>query len=562
MKYLIAYVKTNAGLTAWYLFAGILISLLSGFNANYLRKLVDRFTDGSLSIGTIAVFGVLLASLCALSYLDEYPWRKIEYGIHLDLKLAALRKIARIDYLACQSLGTGRLIQRIENGAAAGKGILFDFGFRLVRDIIPSIVFSMVFISRINRTVMLTILAGYVIVFLFTNLLLKALYRIKEQILVNEEKMSRFLVRGFMEMVVFRLNRRFPSEIRKAQAARDEIVTSKVRMKMIHEAFFAVFAMLIILVKVAIILYGWQSKTLSIGAIIALITLVDNAYTPIAIFNVLFVQYRLDRTAFRRYEEFLESPDDAQIGRGDPVSDVGGDIIFSGIQYRYEGRVVLDALDLTIRRGESVAIVGESGSGKSTVVKLLAGLLKPEAGEIRVDGILLSAADLDSYYAHIAYIPQDSPVFDGSLRENLVFDESIGDAEMVRALREVSLSDLLDKLENGLDTQVGEKGHLLSGGERQRLALARLWFSQAGIVILDEATSAMDNITEEHVMARVMRHLRGRTVVAIAHRLGSIADFQRILVFKDGRIVGQGTLPALMADCPYFRELYRADPAG
>ena len=224
--------------------------------------------------------------------------------------------------------------------------------------------------------------------------------------------------------------------------------------------------------------------------------------------------------------------------------------------------VIIDNLDLNIRQGENLALVGESGSGKSTLIKLLSGLLKPQDGKLSIGRYDLSSIDLNSYYDYITYIPQESPIFDGTLRENLVFDKNVDDQEIIKALEQVELLDLYNKLDKGLDTELGERGTILSGGERQRLALARLWFSQADLVILDEATSAMDNITEEIVMNRVMDLLQTQTVIVIAHRLSSIRNFEHIVVLREGRIVGQDSFTKLLENNTYFRDLYSASIAN
>lgn len=173
-------------------------------------------------------------------------------------------------------------------------------------------------------------------------------------------------------------------------------------------------------------------------------------------------------------------------------------------------------------------------------------------------------ASLRSYYKHIAYISQESPVFDGTLRENIVFGESVGDDEITDALRQVCLSDFYAGLEKGLDTEIGERGVILSGGERQRLALARLWFSDANIVILDEATSALDNITENEVMRNVSARLRGRTLIITAHRIASLRglDNCRIIAFAGGRIECQGSFDELLQSNEYFRRLYFTNSSG
>ena len=541
-----------------YISLGIGLSFLSNYNISFFQKLIDEFTDGTLSLPVILVYGGLLLLLCLGNYLDEYPMQKLNNGIYLDLKLLALYKTSRIDYLAYQSMGTGKLIQRVENGAMAGKNILCQFWFRIARELLPSALFSLFFIYRLNHVIACTVACGYLLVFFITNLLLKLLYRMKERVLDNEELLNHFLTRGFMEMVVFRLNRKFGAEIKKAEKARDQIVRSKIGISFIHEAFFAAFAILITLIKAALIIYAWYTRSISIGSVVALLTLVDNAYTPIAIFNVLFVQFRLDSSAFGRYADFLDLPEESRLFEGKKLPEFHGDINIRKAVFSYHDMPVLKEVSLSISPGEKVALAGNSGSGKSTLIKLIAGLLKTEEGSISIDGNDLNRLNLDSYYRHITYIPQESPVFDGTLRENLLFDALLPDEDAIRVLNKVQLKGWFDNLPDGLDTQLGEKGIKLSGGERQRLALARLWFSSSRLIILDEATSAMDNVTEELVMNEVLSLTNGRNIIAIAHRLNSIRSFDRILLLKNGRLEGDGSFSDLMTYNPYFQELYRA----
>ena len=541
-----------------YISLGIGLSFLFNYNISFFQKLIDKFTDGTLSLPVILVYGGLLLLLCLGNYLDEYPMQKLNNGIYLDLKLLALYKTSRIDYLAYQSMGTGKLIQRVENGAMAGKNILCQFWFRIARELLPSALFSLFFIYRLNHVIACTVACGYLLVFLITNLLLKLLYRMKERVLDNEELLNHFLTRGFMEMVVFRLNRKFGAEIKKAEKARDQIVRSKIGISFIHEAFFAAFALLITLIKAALIIYAWYTRSISIGSVVALLTLVDNAYTPIAIFNVLFVQFRLDLSAFGRYADFLDLPEESRLFEGKKLPEFHGDISIRKAVFSYHDMPVLKEVSLSISPGEKVALAGNSGSGKSTLIKLIAGLLKTEEGSISIDGNDLNRLNLDSYYRHITYIPQESPVFDGTLRENLFFDALLPDEDAIRVLNKVQLKGWFDNLPDGLDTQLGEKGIKLSGGERQRLALARLWFSSSRLIILDEATSAMDNVTEELVMNEVLSLTNGRNIIAIAHRLNSIRSFDRIILLKNGRLEGDGSFSDLMTYNPYFQGLYRA----
>ena len=204
-------------------------------------------------------------------------------------------------------------------------------------------------------------------------------------------------------------------------------------------------------------MYTWQAKSLSVGSVIALITLIDNAYTPIAIFNVIYVQYKLNRAAFSRYEEFLDMQDDKQLANGIVPQTFSGKISVRKLSFRYGERQILNNVSFEIRSGDKVAFVGETGSGKSTIIKLLTGLLKYDEGEILLDGKSLADISLEALYRRMTYFSQEAPVFDGTVKENIVFDRNIPDTEVRKVLERVELLSLVDELPNGIDTQIGEK---------------------------------------------------------------------------------------------------------
>lgn len=558
MRYIKKVLQKNKILVFIYIGLGIFNAFMTNFKADYFQKIIDGLADGSLTLKCLIIYGFILIINHCMCYLDNYPDQKLAQGIYLDFKLLALKKISTIDYIEYQKIGTGKLVQRIENGASAGRDVLYSFWLQVIRDLFPTILFSIYFIWKINRGITYALLIGYVVIFIITNILLKFLYHIKEKILNNEELLNHYLIRGFMEMVVFRTNRQFSNEIKKAKNAKEYIVSSKVKMSMIHEAFFTIFVLLVAMLNISILIYAWISKNLSVGSVVALITLIENAYMPIAIFNVIYVQYKLDITSYTRFEKFLCAKDDMQLLNGQIINRDIGDISIKNLSFQYEDRKVLDKLCLSIKKGEKIAFVGESGSGKSTIVKILIGLLKYTEGQIYLGGLELNDVCLDELYNRVSYLSQDAPIFDGTIKENVVFDRDISDEKIYEALNKVQLSQMLKKSDKGLNTDIGEKGTCLSGGEKQRLALSRLWFVDSELVILDEATSAMDNLTEENVMHEVILKLKEQTVIAIAHRLNSIVGFDRIVVFKNGKIVDQGTFSELISNNEYFVDLYNS----
>ena len=559
MRYIKEILKKNRIWVLVYIGLGIFNAFMANYKADYFQKVIDGLADRTLAFTGVATYGFILLVNYCMNYLDNYPEKKLEHGIYLDFKLLSLRKISTIDYTEYQKIGTGKLVQRIENGSSAGRNVLFNFWLCLIRDLLPTIVFSVYFIWKIDKKVTYVLFVGYMLIFIITNILLKFLYKIKEKILNSEELLNHYLVRGFMEMLIFRMSKQFPNEIKKTNNAKESIVSAKVKMNMIHEAFFTIFALLVAMLDIGILFYAWKTQNLTVGSVVALIALIENAYTPIAIFNVLYVQYKLDKASYKRFEEFLGLKDDDQLRNGNAINADVGEIAIKNLSFQYEERRIIDDLSLSIKKGEKIAFVGESGSGKSTLIKILLGLLKYNQGEVRLGDMELSGICLNDLYDRVSYLSQDAPVFDGTIKENLVFEKKVSEEQMLGALSEVQLSHLVENLAEGLNTEIGEKGTCLSGGEKQRLALARLWFEDSELVILDEATSAMDNLTEENVMKSVMQKMKDKTVIAIAHRLNSIAGFDRIILFREGKIVGQGTFEELLRTDSYFMDLYNAN---
>jgi len=210
-------------------------------------------------------------------------------------------------------------------------------------------------------------------------------------------------------------------------------------------------------------------------------------------------------------------------------------IELTDVSFSYQEKPVLNNVNLSIKRGEKVAFVGESGSGKSTLVDLIIGLHQPSQGEVKIDGKLLDESNLQSWRAQIGYISQQAYLFDGTIKDNVCFGRKMDYNLLDKVLKQANILDFL-QTKQGIDTMVGEGGVQLSGGQKQRIAIARALYGQPSILVLDEATSALDSVTEKKIMDEIYKISQNKTLIIIAHRLGTIEGCGTVCKIKDGLI--------------------------
>jgi ATP-binding cassette subfamily B protein len=238
-----------------------------------------------------------------------------------------------------------------------------------------------------------------------------------------------------------------------------------------------------------------------------------------------------------------------------------GAIAFEDVRFHYPTRpetAALDGVSFTVKPGETVALVGPSGAGKSTIFQLLLRFYDPTSGTVRIDGTALPDMARTTFRDAMALVPQDPVIFAASARENIRFGRpDASDAEVEAAAKAAAADGFLSVLPQGYDTYVGERGLMLSGGQKQRIAIARAILRDAPILLLDEATSALDAESERAVQDAVAELSKTRTTLIVAHRLATVKQADRILVFEDGRIVAEGTHDALVAEGGLYARLAR-----
>ncbi|MEN9336592.1 MAG: hypothetical protein RLZZ500_1579 [Bacteroidota bacterium] len=260
------------------------------------------------------------------------------------------------------------------------------------------------------------------------------------------------------------------------------------------------------------------------------------------------------------YESFLEElKTNAESTQGSSFQSFEKSISFSNVSFAYQnGKMILDAVNVTIPKNNSIAIVGKSGSGKTTLVNLVCGLLKPTSGEISVDGQPLSSINLATFRQKIGFIAQETVVFNDTLFNNVTFWDEKNEHNLKRfheAIKKVDLEEFMQRSEKGADTILGDSGVVMSGGQRQRLSIARELYKNIEILILDEATSALDSQTEKFIQESIEK-LKGQlTIIIIAHRLSTIKHADSIVLLQDGAVDATGNYQDLLQKSPTFAKM-------
>ncbi len=567
---------------AVFLFAILAAALLALVPPFVVREIIDNaipdaIADGDRSrIGFLAGLAVLAALAdAALAILQRWCSAHVGEGLIYDLRGALFAKVQRLPIAFFTRTPTGSITSRLNTDVIGAQTAVTSTLGSVVSNVIVLTTTLAAMIALEWRLTLLTL----VVLPLFIVPARRVGHRLqdisREQMghnaAMNTQMTERFNVSGATLVKLFGSGRRERESFEhRAAGVRD----TGIRSAMYGRVFFVALGLVGAIGTAAI--YGVGALMvvdgdITTGTLVALAALVTRVYQPLTGLTNARVDLMTSMVSFERVFEVLDAPEAIRERPGAfDLVEPRGEVVFDDVVFRYppasETAIesmeqnaglggdadpdvdVLNGLTLRVAAGETVALVGASGAGKSTTVQLVPRLYDVTGGAVRIDGTDVRDLTLDSLRTSIGVVPQDPHLFHESIGDNLRYaDPSATEEQIVAAARSARIHDTIAALPDGYDTIVGERGYRLSGGEKQRLAIARLLLKNPRIMILDEATSHLDNDNEAHIQEALEHALEGRTAIIIAHRLSTIRSVDRIAFVEGGRIAEIGTHDELVA---------------
>jgi subfamily B ATP-binding cassette protein MsbA len=511
----------------------------------------------------IAVPLLLLVALAAknvFSYFSEFAFNGIGLSMVRDLRRDAYAKLLRQSASFYSRSSTGDLLSRLLSDVEL---IQSAFGTRLA-DFVQgavTIVLVLAYIVSLNAKLSVFVLVLAPILLLpiieVTRRLRKTTFSSRERIGEMGALLSETL-RGHRVIKTYGME---PFEAERFARANDRyfrVTRRTVRIQALNSPMMEVIAGVGL---AAIFVYAAaqiRSGQMTVGGLISFLAALMMLYKPLKDVTKVNMALQLALSSARRVFELIDSPTEIA-DRPDAVAlpPFAREIRYENVSFRYGDEPVLTNVELTIRRGETVAIVGPSGAGKTTLVNLLPRLYDPTEGRVTLDGVDLRDATLESVRRQIGLVTQETILFDTSATENVAYGRPGAAQEDVRAAAAAAFADdFVRRLPDGYETRLGEDAGRLSGGQKQRLSIARALYKDAPILILDEATSQLDSESEALVGRALTNLMAGRTTLVIAHRLSTVRRADRILVLDGGRLVESGTHAELLTRNGLYRRLH------
>lgn len=494
-------------------------------------------------------------------YLYSIKWRNLAQIVQHKLRIETYDHVQRLDLASLEDKRTGTLLSILNDDVNQIERFLEDGVSQIIQITVSTVVIGAIFFYVDPLIALVAVMPIPVIffgTFAFQRRLADKFINVREKAGLLGARLSNNLssvitIKSFSNEDIEKEKIQADSEAYRS-ANEEAIILSSLVTPVIRVAVLAGFLF-------TLVLGGLQTLdgTMEVGVFSVLVFLTQRLLWPLRELAELTVLYQRSMASSKRVLDLLHIPIRIRSGeRKIDTADVAGHVAFRDVEFRYGEHLALDGINIDIPAGRSVGLVGESGSGKSTLMKLLMRFYEPTAGEITVDGHGLSSLNVASLRRSIGFVSQDVFLFHGTIAENVAYgrpDASFD--EIIEACKKAEAHSFIEALENGYETIVGERGHRLSGGQRQRIAFARAILRDPPILVLDEATSAVDNETERAIQKSLHTISENRTTIIIAHRLSTVRHADCIYVLKNGEVIEQGSHDDLLRKQAVYAELWK-----
>ena len=495
-------------------------------------------------------------------YAYDYLWRNLAQDIEHDLRLEAYSHLQELELAYFEERSTGGLISILNDDINQLERFLDDGANEVIQVITTVIVIGAAFFAASPGVAGLSMLPIPFIIWgsiAFQNRLAPFYADVREKVSFLNGQLANNLM-GITTIKSFTSEN---YEIQRIEAQSQAYRQSNRRAIVLSAAFIPLIRVMIFLGFIATLFLGGLEVVagrLSVGTYSVLVFLTQRLLWPLTRLGDTMDRYQRAMASTNRVMNLLDTP--IAIRTGDirlPISSIKGELEFKNVTFYYNQRKpILQYFSLTLAAGKTTAIVGATGSGKSTLVKLILRLYEVQYGNIYLDGIELTNLNLKDLRRAIGLVSQDVFLFHGTVAENIAYGSfEASNREIVNAAKIGEAHEFIAQLPDGYKTIVGERGQKLSGGQRQRIAIARAVLKNPPILILDEATSAVDNETEAAIQRSLERITKNRTTIAIAHRLSTVRNADCIFVMEEGRVIESGQHEQLLEHDGVYASLWR-----
>ena len=536
------------------LFRGTLddLSPISSFFVSLLDKVVDLQVVGQSIVGLVVAAILLYLFKNLFAYLSQWVMASMRSDLLFTLRNQLYDKILHLPLGYFTSQRRGDVVSRGVNDTHEIEFTILNALRTFLTDPITIIFYVVVlfYISvRLSLYSIILLPATFLIIGWITRSLRKDAKNSKQRLgsLLShvEETLSGLrIIKGFnaqrnAQRVFDRLNTQFSDKQR--------YIYRKIDIASPFGEFLGVSFVMVVLVIGGMLVLS-PTPTLTAELFITYIALFSQIINPVKNLSTAFANYRRGQSALDRLNEILDV-EDTILSPENPVQLTGfqDSVVLQDLSFAYGDKLVLDHVNMEIQKGQVVALIGQSGAGKTTLADILERFYDPTSGAVLLDGKDIRSYDIHQYRSLFALVSQDVVLFNDSIYNNIVLGRTdVSEGEVLEAARVANILEFIQSLPDGLQHNIGDRGLNLSGGQRQRLSIARAVLHNTPILILDEATSAMDTESERLVQAALDNVMKNRTAVVIAHRLSTIQKADKIVVLDQGRIIEQGTHAELM----------------